>query len=120
MTGANFSDIGRLFTKYLDASPTVVPAPDPLPIGWGRIRKISNWHTGYELNGRQLKGGDTIELHPGGTEGFIGVVKCELREHRGLGGMDESWSWDVLHLDSWIFDIKIEDGHLARFLEESQ
>lgn len=82
---------------------------------WGEIDEKSDWHTRITLNGRVLKKGDTIELKSTTLGNVTGVVEIETRHHQGMGGMSESWSWDIASLRVGDISITLKTGMLARF-----
>jgi hypothetical protein len=79
--------------------------------GWGAIEKH------YTLHGRRLVGGQVVEIRLG-ERVLTGRIIVTRQEHRGRGGMDESWSWEVLYLRTELHgvdvDIVVKESMAAR------
>lgn len=84
---------------------------------WHKVKYHSNWHSYYSLDDKPLVDNEKVDILIGQTS-YKTKIKVKRCWHQGLGGMDESYSWDevsvLLNIDGSSLEVKIQNNMKLR------
>lgn len=78
-----------------------------------RLRYKKGWHSYYELDGERIKHGEKLQIKIG-SHFYDATAIVKQKKYQGRGGMDESYSWEMVYLN-----VSINNSRVKMVLEKN-